>query len=102
MRRYKSSSKEETSIFYFSMGCGVVMVRRKGTRDLRMCIDFRMLNEQTVKDAYPLPRIDDSLNDLAHCRYFTTLDMGSAFWQVSLSEEDQVKTAFATHSGLFQ
>ena len=83
-------------------GAGVVMVRKKGTSDLRMCIDFRMLNEQTVKDVYPLPRIDDSLNDLAHCRYFTTLDMGSAFWQVSLSEEDQIKTAFATHSGLFQ
>ena len=81
---------------------GVVMVRKKGTNDLRMCIDFRSLNEQTVKDAYPLPRIDDSNNELAHCRVFTTLDMGSAFWQVPLPEEDQLKTAFVTHKGLFQ
>ena len=67
-----------------------------------MCIDYRMLNEQTVKDAYPLPRIDDSLHDLANCRWFSSLDIGSAFWQVALADDSKQMTAFATHAGLFQ
>ena len=78
------------------------MVKKKGTNYLRMCMDYRSLNEQTVKDAYPLPRIDDSIAELAHYRYFFSLDMGSAFWQVPKPPKDQPKTAFTTHSGLFQ
>ena len=64
----------------------VVLVTKKdgGTR---FCVDYRRRNDATVKDAYPLPRIDD---------------LASGYWQVSLSQETRVKTAFATHSGLFQ
>ena len=53
-------------------------------------------------DAYPLPRIDDTLDMLAGKRWFSTLDLASGYWQVSLSPEARCKTAFATHSGLFQ
>ena len=68
----------------------------------RFCVDYRRLNLATVKDAYPLPRIDDTLDMLAGKRWFSTLDLASGYWQVSLSAEARCKIAFATHSGLFQ
>ena len=79
----------------------VVLVTKKdgGTQ---FCIDYRRLNDATVKDAYPLPRIDDTLYMLAGKQWFSTLDLVSGYWQVSLSREARVKTVFATHSGLFQ
>ena len=79
----------------------VVLVTKKdgGTR---FCVDYRRLNLATVKDAYPLPRIDDTLDMLAGKRWCSTLDLASGYWQVSLSPDAQCKTAFATHSGLFQ
>ena len=79
----------------------VVLVTKKdgGTR---FCVDYRKLNDATVKDAYPLSRIDDTLDMLAGKPWFSTLDLVSGYWQVSLSREARAKTAFATHSGLFQ
>ena len=78
----------------------VVLVTNKdgGTR---FCVDYRRLNNATVKDTYP-PRIDDKVDMLAGKQWFSTLDLASGYWQVSLSQEARIKTAFATHSGLFQ
>ena len=77
--------------------CGVVMTKKKGGQ-LRFCCDFRYLNSVTIKDAYPIPRIDESLSK----KFFTTLDLGSAFWQVPLRKQDREKTGFACELGLFQ
>ena len=81
--------------------CGVVMAKKKGDQ-LRFCCDFRSLNSVTVKDAYPIPRIDESLSKLGDAKFFTTLDLGSAFWQVPLRKQDRDKTGFACELGLFQ
>ena len=71
----------------------VVIVRKKdGT--IRFCIDYRKLNLRTIKDAYAIPRIDDTLHLLAGAKYFTKLDLKSGYWQVELKEEDKSKTAF--------
>ncbi len=86
---------------YSPWACGVVMAKKKGNQ-LRFCCDFRFLNAKTIRDAYPLPRIDESITRLGCACYFTTLDLGSAFWQVPLREEDRPKTAFACELGLFQ
>ena len=81
--------------------CGVMIAKKKGNQ-LRFCCDFRFLNAKTIRDAYPLPRIDESLARSGCAIYFTTLDLGSAFWQVPLREKDRPKTAFACELGLYQ
>ena len=75
--------------------------KKKGDQ-LRFCCDFRYLNSVTVKDAYPIPRIDESLSKLGDAKFFTTLDLGSAFWQVPLRKQDRDKTGLACELGLFQ
>ena len=79
----------------------IVMVRKK-TGDVRVCIDYRKLNERTIKDAYPLPRIDMCLDCLSSARIFSTIDLQSAYMQLEVAEEDQHKTAFITKYGLFE
>ena len=55
------------------------MAKKKGDQ-LRFCCYFRYLNSVTVKDAYPIPRVDESVSKLGDAKFFTTLDLGSAFW----------------------
>ena len=81
--------------------CGVVMAKKKGAQS-RFCCDFRYLNAVAIKDEYPIPRIDESLSKLGDAKFFTTLDLGSAFWQVPLRKQDREKTGFACELGLFQ
>ena len=81
--------------------CGVLMAKKKGDQ-LRFCCDFRELNSVTVKDAYPIPRTDESLSKSGDAKFFTPLDLWSAFWQVALRKQDRDKTGFACELGLFQ
>ena len=66
---------------------------------MRFCIDFRKLNDVTVKDAHPLPRIDDTLEALKGAKIFSTLDLKSGYWQVPIRQEHKSKMAFRTSSG---
>ena len=79
-----------------------VMVQKKDG-SWRMCVDYRRLNEKTIKDAYPLTRIDENLDALEGAEWFSSLDLDMAYHQVPLAEEDKDKTAFATpRGGLYQ
>lgn len=78
-----------------------VLVAKKD-HHTRFCIDYRKLNAVTLDDPYPIPRIEDALDLLEGCRYFSALDVAAMYWHVKLSPEDQVKTAFIIPQGLFE
>jgi hypothetical protein len=79
----------------------VVLVSKK-TGGSRLAIDYRALNEVTISDAYPLPRIDDALEFLSGAKYLTTLDCYSGFHQVPLDPDSRPLTAFITSRGLYE
>ena len=79
----------------------VVLVAKKDGSQ-RLCIDYRQLNAATVKDAFPLPRVDDSLSALSGSRWFSTLDLASGYWQVAMDASTKEKAAFVTSSGLYE
>ena len=79
-----------------------VTLVRKRDGSVRWCVDYRKLNAQTIKDCYPLPRIEDCLDTLAGTQFLSTLDMASGYWQIDIAPEDRHKTAFITRFGLFE
>lgn len=73
-----------------------------GRKKWRLVIDFRKLNEISIGDVYPLPQINDILDQLGHSKYFTTLDLASGFHQIRMHPDDQAKTAFSVPLGHYE
>lgn len=73
-----------------------------GQKKWRMVIDYRKLNQATIEDKYPLPRIDDILDNLGKCRYFSTLDLAQGFHQIQIHEDSIEKTAFTVENGHYE
>jgi len=82
-------------------GCPAIFVKKKdGT--LRMCVDYRPLNAVTIKNKYPLPRIDILFYQLAGARIFSKIDLRLGYHQIKIRDEDIPKTAFSTRYGLYE
>eukprot|EP00889_Picochlorum_renovo_P006341 jgi/Picre1/33371/NNA_008695.t1 len=80
----------------------LVLFSKKKNGKIRLCVDYRALNDQTVKNRYPIPRADDLLDQLRGAKYFTSLDMTSGYHQIPIAPEDRHKTAFRTRYGSFE
>ena len=82
-------------------GAPVLFVKKKDG-GLRMCIDYRALNSQTIKNRYALPRIDELFDRLFDAKVFSKLDLTSGYWQIAIAAEDRYKPAFQTRYGHYE
>lgn len=79
-----------------------ILLVKKKTGDIRMCVDYRALNKKTVADKYPLPRIDDQIDRLHANKYFTSLDLFSGYYQVPINDPNtRAKLSFVTPDGKY-
>jgi hypothetical protein len=88
---------ESTSPYSSNM---LLVDKKDGSK--RFCVDYRTLNANTVKDTYPLPNVDDILDQLRGCMFFSQLDLASGYWGIPIHPDDAQKTAFAANCGKFE
>lgn len=68
----------------------------------RMVVDFRKLNDKTVKDKYPMPAINDVLDKIGRAKYFSALDLASGYYQIEMAKQVRAKTAFTAVGGYYE
>jgi hypothetical protein len=79
-----------------------VLLVKKSNASWRFCVDYRALNEKTVKDKFPIPIVEELLDELRGVQVFTKLDLRSSYHQVLMHPDDVSKTTFRKHQGLFE
>ncbi|KAL7831449.1 hypothetical protein SRHO_G00309520 [Serrasalmus rhombeus] len=79
-----------------------IVVVRKKNGEVRLCVDYRKLNLQTVKDAYALPNLEETFSALTGSKWFTVLDLKSGYYQIEVEEADKPKTAFVCPLGFWE
>jgi hypothetical protein len=79
----------------------IVIVKKKDS-SIRICLDYRALNKKTVRDAFPLPRIEETIEAIRGAKYFSSLDLTQGYLQLAVDEQDQDKTAFRALGSLYQ
>lgn len=79
-----------------------IVLVKKADGSERFCVDYRKLNERTIKDNYPMPSVQSKINKLSGCKLFTSLDCTSGYWQIKLTERAKQLAAFICNQGLFQ
>ena len=82
-------------------GCPALFVKKKD-ESLSLCVDYRLLNAVTIKNKYPLPRIDILFDQLFGAKVFSKIDLRSGYYQIKIRDEDIPKTAFSTRYGLYE
>ena len=82
-------------------GCPALFVKKKD-QNLRLCVDYRLLNAVTIKNKYPLPRIDILFDQLFGAKVFSKIDLRSGYYQIKIRAVDIPKTAFSTRYGLYE
>lgn len=79
-----------------------IVVVKKKNGDIRLCVDYRKLNTQTIKDAYALPNLEESFSALSGSQWFSVMDLKSGYYQIEMEESDKAKTAFVCPLGFWE
>ena len=79
-----------------------VVFAPKADGTLRFCVDYRRLNLATMKDSYPIPRMDECIDSLGDAEIFSTLDCNAGYWQIPIRVSDRDKTTFICHAGTYR
>ncbi len=79
-----------------------IVVVKKKNGDIRLCVDYRKLNLQTIRDAYALPNLEESFSALSGSQWFSVMDLKSGYYQIEMEESDKQKTAFVCPLGFWE